>query len=111
MLQAVVSSSNGDPVRLRKMPGTDAPTLAKLDVGTVVDVLEQTGEWSTIVAPTGVRGYMMSSFLVTDEAPAESSSDVSKTAFGSEFEEMVLVKLDRLEMLLNAILDREEGVG
>ena len=111
MAQAVVSASNGKPVRMRKMPGTDAPTLAKLDVGTVVDVVEQAGEWSTIIAPNGTRGYMMSSFLALAEAPSESAPAEQEPSRRAEFEETVIAQLDRIEMLLNVILDGEEGAG
>ena len=67
MLKATVTAANGDPVRMRKAPGTDAVTLVKLPVGTPVEVPENAGEWATIVAPDGKRGYMMTKFLTFDD--------------------------------------------
>lgn len=77
MQKATVAASNGEPVRMRKAPGTDAVTLAKLQVGTVVEVPEKAGEWATVVAPDGKRGYMMTKFLTfDDEVPVHDGADM-----------------------------------
>lgn len=76
---AYVTATNGLPVRMRKAPGTDSDTIAKLPIGTVVEVVEvgnADGEaWATIIDPDGRRGYMMEKFLLylehADEEPPE----------------------------------------
>lgn len=77
MQKAIVSAANGEPVRMRKAPGTDAVTLAKLPVGTLVEVPEKAGEWATVVSPDGKRGYMMTKFLTfDDEVPVHDGADM-----------------------------------
>lgn len=59
---AWVMAANGEPVRLRQLPGKHSQTLAKIPVGTGVQVLETGSQWCTILA-LGKRGYMMREFL------------------------------------------------
>lgn len=64
---ATVAAANGEPVKLRKQPGKHSEYLAKVPVGTEVQVLEEGGEWCTVVV-RGQRGYMMREFLEMGEA-------------------------------------------
>ncbi len=75
--KAVVKSENGLPVKLRPTPGTEKPYIAKIAVGTVLDVTEQAQGWAKVILPNGTRGYMMSEFLepVSGEIPEEPPED------------------------------------
>lgn len=110
---AYVTASSGKTVRLRAGTSDSAATIAKVPLGTVVEVVEQGArdgvEWATIIAPDGRRGYMMAQFLkaleYADEEP-NLTDDVSQNQpSGATFEETVIQRLDRQETLLNAILD------
>jgi hypothetical protein len=71
--RATVAAANGEPVKLRKLPGKHSETLMKVPVGTEVQVLEAGSEWCTVVAQ-GKRGYMMREFLeMGDLLPSEST--------------------------------------
>lgn len=59
---AKVTAPDGNPVKLRPSPDTGKPYIAKVPVGTAVDVLEVGNVWCTVVA-LGQRGYMMRRFL------------------------------------------------
>lgn len=102
MKTAYVKSTNGLPVRLRKKPDKGAETLAKVNVGTVVDVLEQAEEWATVALPDGKRGYMMSEFLNVLEYAQEPLAGL---------DEEKPDKLDRVIELLEAILVKLEGTA
>lgn len=123
---AYVTATNGLPVRMRKAPGTDSDTIAKLPIGTVVEVVEvgnADGEaWATIIDPDGRRGYMMEKFLLylenanEDELrPPDGANMPEETAPALEqmtaYEADVLERLARIETKLDAILDGEGGVG
>ena len=95
MQKATVNAANGEPVRLRKAPGTDAVTLAKLPVGTPVEVPEKAGEWATVIAPDGKRGYMMTQFLAfEDEVPVYDGADMPEE-IAPEAEEMINLTLPK----------------
>ena len=66
--QAKVHADNDYPVKMRAQPSINADVLAKIDQGTVVDVVGDAGEWSRILY-NGQTGFMMNKFLipVTDE--------------------------------------------
>lgn len=59
---AVVVSEDGNPVKLRSTPSTDKPYLAKVPVGTAVEV-SRTRRAGAGTAFTGQVGYMMTKFL------------------------------------------------
>lgn len=63
MVSANVTSDNGKPVRMRRVPGTDGETITKVPVGTAVEVLEQAEGWAKIQLPDGQKGYMMTQYL------------------------------------------------
>ena len=88
---AIVYSEDGNPVRMRKAPTTASETIVKVPKGALVEVVERTDEWSTILW-NGKRGYMMSEFLrVVGMAPAEDDTS---------FEAKVLARLDTILLLL-----------
>lgn len=60
--KALVAALSGSTVYLRKLPDKGSPYLAKVPVGTRVEVLEVGGEWCTVTV-SGQRGYMMRRFL------------------------------------------------
>ncbi len=62
LFRAVVRADNGYPVKMRKEPDENAAILAKLPVGTVVEVLDVLDGWSQI-RHGGMTGYMMNDFL------------------------------------------------
>ena len=119
MATGYITATNGKPVRIRESPSTSAATIAKLNIGTVVDVLEKGTvdgtEWATVIDPNGRRGYMMAQFIKIlgdeNENAGESNEDAQEQPSNASFEETVLNQLNRLETLLNAILDREAGAG
>lgn len=59
----VVVPQGTKTANLRERPDTASDRLKKISAGTVVDVLEETDGWATIVDPDGARGYMMTDFL------------------------------------------------
>lgn len=115
---AYVANTDGKPVRLRSAPTTNGAynTIKKVDVGTLMDVLEvgtsDGEEWATVVDPMNVKGYMMTKFLnfvESAENAAESAEDLKKPASVIAFEQDVVERLTRIETLLDAILNG--GVG
>ena len=93
--KATVTATSGSTVNLRSTPDTSKPYLAKVPLGTVVDVLEVGSEWCTVIA-LGKRGYMMRQFLVLE-------GDENGDGTGMENEEpsidlaAILARLDALE--------------
>ena len=67
-MTAVVTSENGNPVRLRKKQSTKSDIITELPVGTEVEVIEPGTEWSKI-SWEGKTGWMMSAFLRTGDDP------------------------------------------
>ena len=63
-LTAVVQSSNGGAVKMRKKPNGDV--IMKLPVGTHVNVIEDGADWCEIEY-NNVIGYMMTEFLAFEE--------------------------------------------
>jgi len=110
---AYVTASSGKTVRLREGMSDSAETIVKVPLGTVVEVVEQGNrdgvEWATIIDPDGRRGYMMAKFLkvleYADEKPIPSDDVSQNQPSGISFEETVLNQMNRLETLLNAVLD------
>ena len=88
--RAVVVSDDGNPVKLRPTPSTDRPYLAKVPVGTQVDVMQDAQGWAQVRLPSGQVGYMMDEFLAFDDA--EGSPEV-------------LDRLEGIQRTLDAVLD------
>lgn len=65
---AVVTSPDGNPVKLRSAPDTGKPYLVKLNPGSGVTVLEKAPDWCRVEID-GLKGYMMTEFLAFKEAP------------------------------------------
>lgn len=94
--QATVTSADGNPVKLRPTPSTDKPYLAKVPVGTIVDVIQNASGWAQIKIPSGQIGYMMSQFLNFNNDVCEETDS---------YEKEVIDKLNGIQETLNAILD------
>lgn len=63
-----VTAESGGTVRMRKLPTTDSDSIAKVPVGTDVEVLEGADGWAKI-NHNGQNGYMMDRFLVPKVEP------------------------------------------
>lgn len=63
---ATVWADNGKPVRIRKKKSTMSTRLAEVPCGDAVQVLDFEEDWSLVVWQ-GIRGYMMSKYLVFEE--------------------------------------------
>lgn len=102
--RAVVVSEDGNPVKLRPSPSTDKPYLAKVPVGTQVEVMQDAQGWAQVRLPSGQVGYMMDEFLAFDDAedvPESGQEDPSGEMFKAE----VLDQLESIHSKLDAVLD------
>ena len=102
--RALVVSEDGNPVKLRATPSTDKPYLAKVSVGTAVDVMQDAQGWAQVRLPDGQVGYMMDRFLAledTEDAPESGQDEPS----GDTFEAEVLDRLEGIQRTLDAVLD------
>lgn len=95
---AIVTSTDGNPVKLRADPSTKNRYIAKIPIGTKVEVIESAQGWAHIKV-NGKIGYMMEEFLIYEDSG--DSGSVPPTC-NSNFEEEVLKKLDEILTLLNA---------
>ena len=102
MNTATVYAENGKPVNLRKKPEKGADLVDRINVGEVVKVNSQSGEWAQITHGKHT-GYMMTQFLTFAEG---AESPVQATQNGTEEELM-----ERIERLEERILSLEGGVG
>ena len=83
MTDAYVISADGNPVKLRPTPSNDKPYLAKVPVGTAVEVVDNADGWSNVIWGDK-RGYMMTKFLSFNE------EDIPEEEDHSDEEEVVL---------------------
>lgn len=67
---ATVFAENGKPVNLRKKPSKSAALIDRVPCGEQVELLECKPDWSRIKWH-GKNGYMMSEFLLVEDAPVE----------------------------------------
>lgn len=98
--RATVISQDGNPVKLRPTPSTAKPYLAKVPVGTQVEVMQDAQGWAQVRLLSGQVGYMMDDFLALDDA--------EKTTEGGQDDTFATEVLDRLEGIqrtLDAVLD------
>lgn len=73
MKKAIVTAQNGSTVNVRSAPSiTAGKIIDRLPIGTMVDVLEDLGEWIHI-RYVEKSGYMMSNFLEYASAPDETA--------------------------------------
>lgn len=98
--KGVVASQDGNPVKLRSTPSTDKPYLAKVPVGTVVEVMQDAQGWAQVRLPSGQVGYMMSQFLAFEDEDNGSGGGEY-----SDFEKSVLDQLESIHSKLDAVLD------
>lgn len=97
---AVVVSGDGNPVKLRSTPSTDKPYLAKVPVGTPVEVMQDAQGWAQVRLPSGQVGYMMSQFLAFEDEDNGSGGGEY-----SDFEKSVIDQLESIHSKLDAVLD------
>lgn len=101
--RATVISQDGNPVKLRPTPSTAKPYLAKVPVGTVVEVMQDAQGWAQIRLPSGQVGYMMAEFIdVSDDDGAPESGQ--EGSYGNDFEQEVIDRLEGLQRTLDAVL-------
>lgn len=101
---AVVVSSDGNPVKLRPTPSTEKPYLAKVPVGTQVEVMQDAQGWAQVRLPSGQVGYMMSKFLAIEDS-GEEPENGQGGAPDRSFEAEVLDRLEGVQRTLDAVLD------
>lgn len=102
--RAVVVSGDGNPVKLRPTPSTDKPYLAKVPVGTQVEVMQDAQGWAQVRLPDGKVGYMMTKFLAFEGAEDVPESGQDEPS-GETFEVEVLDRLEGIQRTLDAVLD------
>lgn len=102
--RAVVVSGDGNPVKLRPTPSTDKPYLAKVPVGTQVEVMQDAQGWAQVRLPSGQVGYMMTKFLAFEGAEDVPESGQDEPS-GETFEAEVLDRLAGIQRTLDAVLD------
>lgn len=57
----------GTQVNLRSGPGTDSESIAKLDVGTEVEILSESGDWYQVrLVESGREGYILSDLVLVN---------------------------------------------
>lgn len=68
--QATVTAPSGQTVNLRAKASSSAALVERIAIGTVVEVLGDSGSWTKVKAK-GKTGYMMTVFLapITDDEP------------------------------------------
>lgn len=101
---ATVVSPDGNPVKLRSTPSTDKPYLAKVPVGTAVEVMQEAQGWAQVRLPDGKVGYMMTKFLTFEDAEDAPESGQDEPS-GETFEAEVLDRLEGIQRTLDAVLD------
>ena len=102
--RAVVVSEDGNPVKLRSTPSTDKPYLAKVPVGTAVEVMQDAQGWAQVRLSSGQVGYMMTRFLAFEDAENAPESGQYEPS-GETFEAEMLKRLEGIQRTLDAVLD------
>lgn len=101
---ATVISQDGNPVKLRPTPSTEKPYLAKVPMGTAVEVIQDAQGWAQVRLPDGKVGYMMTKFLAFEDAENVPESGQGKPS-GETFEAEMLERLEGIQRTLDAVLD------
>ena len=99
--KAVVVATQGSTVNLRDKPDKAGALLAKVAVGSTVDVLEVGSEWCTVVAQ-GKRGYMMREFLALEGAE-KGPDDVDNQQAPTQDTAAFLARFEAIEARLDAL--------
>lgn len=102
--RATVISQDGNPVKLRSTPSTDKRYLAKVHVGTPVEVMQDAQGWAQVRLPSGQVGYMMSKFLAIEDS-GEEPENGQGGAPDRSFEAEVMDRLEGVQRTLDAVLD------
>ena len=109
--KAMVIADNGKPVNLRKSPSASAERIAKVPVGSEVDVITSTSDWAT-VEWNGHHGYMMTKYLQMAEEQADTADEAQSSDLLGKMEEMVaklddiLTELDALQAVIELLLEQ-----
>lgn len=98
---AEVIAESGSTVRMRSRPLKNAPIVANIKVGTLVNILEATSEWCQIEVD-GKHGYMMSKFLNKLGSVQESEGDRNDSID-------ILALVDRVTNLEERVAALESG--
>ena len=98
------AGSKGSTVNLRDAASTAGKVVARVPVGTVVDVEEDLGQWCRIEAQ-GFGGYMMSNYIEYAGGGEEVSGDVV-TAEEREKIDNALADIENRLELIRTILGR-----
>lgn len=105
-VRAIVTSDNGLSVNLRQKASTKASIIARLPVGTVVDVTGSyagsDGEWSSVAAAGYGSGYIMTRYLQMEGAAA----DPDQSAGGTITVQLTRAQADALVALVDAVADQ-----
>ena len=100
---AEVIAESGSTVRMRSRPAKNAPIVANVKVGTLVNLLETTSDWCQIEV-NGKVGYMVSKFLNKLDSVQESEPDLSDSID-------ILALANRVANLEARVTVLEGGVG
>ena len=79
---AEIGTVNADALRLRSEPSTSSPTLAYLNTGTQVEILESQGEWYK-VSYNGSTGYLFASYVSSAASASVVSAASSESVAGA----------------------------
>lgn len=92
MGKMTVTAQSGTTVNLRsaKNTGSDATIIERVKVGTLVEVLDTSGDWSKIQTPAGKVGYMKTAFLAAPNAPSPAVTDTVTLTISREAAEYLL---------------------
>lgn len=108
---AVVIAANGYPVKYRMSPSTSADIVGKLNVGTRIEVVATSLEWSEIHVDNTERTYfMMNKFIKPDptemQQPGLSMDDVTSLVDG--LNEKIDAVISKLDTLIDGLLITED---
>ena len=92
------SGVKGSTVNLRNVPSTSGDIIARIPVGTVVDVIEDMGRWCN-VAVQGYNGYMMSNYLEYQGGGEEVSGDILTAEERDKIDHALIDIETRLEII------------
>lgn len=91
MQTAIVTADRGNTVRLRKSASTASTTLAKVPVGTEVEIGAKSGAW-TKISYNGKTGWMQSKYLVASDQQESTAGDAD-----------IMRRLDAIESRISAL--------
>lgn len=110
--KGVVIADSGSTVNLREGAGTKNRLIAKVPVGTELDIIEDAGEWMKVTA-AGKTGYMMSNFVNYAGAPDETKDqddEVTLTEVQRNDLKEAVMRIDSMQVELEWIREIIEGM-